>query len=85
MRPEQVDLAAAARHAVQAIRLPEVLGLREIAAVFGFRTRSGARRAAIRGDFGAFARVGRKLIFRRESVLAALASREATPREGLNP
>lgn len=64
-------------HSAPAV-LAEVLDLGAVAAAFGM-TRSGARRAVIRGDFGPYFNVGRRIFLRRESMLEAVKAREVTP------
>jgi hypothetical protein len=56
----------------------DVLDIAGIANEFRM-TRSGARRALKRGDFGAYFLVGRRAFVRRASMLAAVAAREVTP------
>lgn len=58
--------------------LPEVMDLAAVATAFRM-TRSGARRAVLRGDLGPYSRVGRRIFLRRVSVLDALKSREVVP------
>ena len=58
--------------------LPEVLDLGAVALAFGM-TRSGARRAVVRGDLGPYFTVGRRLFLRRDAMLAAVAARETVP------
>jgi hypothetical protein len=59
--------------------LPEVLLVPDLAAVLGGLTPSATRRAVLRGDFGPFVRIGRRLAVRREALLDALAARELDP------
>jgi hypothetical protein len=56
-------------------RLPEVMDLGAIASAFGM-TRSGARRAVLRGEFGPYFRVGRRAFVRRDSMLDTFTARE---------
>lgn len=58
--------------------LPDVLDLGAVAVAFGM-TRSGARRAVLRGDLGPYSRIGRRVFLRRDSILSALKAREVTP------
>lgn len=56
----------------------DVLDLGALAVMFGM-TRSGARRALLRGDLGPFFTVGRRLFVRRAAMLAAVQAREVSP------
>lgn len=58
--------------------LPEVLDVGDVAAVFHL-TRSGARRGILRGDFGAYSAIGRRLYLLRADVLESLRSRQVRP------
>src|SRR5262245_37123079 len=58
--------------------LPEILLIADLALAFRM-TPSGTARAVHRGLFGPWGRVGRKIVLRRESVLATLRSREVAP------
>ncbi len=64
--------------------LPEVLDLAAVGRAFGL-TRSGARRAVLRGELGPFFTVGRRMFLRRDSLLAAVAAREVTPAPAAPP
>jgi hypothetical protein len=65
--------------AVRRAALPEVLLSPDIALLMGGVAASTARRAVLRGEFGPYLRIGRRLALRRESVLEALAAREVHP------
>gem|GEM_PF-4096647 len=58
--------------------LPEVLDLGDVASAFHM-TRSGARRAVLRGDFGPYSTIGRRVFLRRTSVLDTMVVRETKP------
>ncbi len=74
--------AAAAR----AVRLPDVFDLGQFVDLGLFKTRSGARRAALAGSLGPFGLIGRRFVFRRESFLSALGEREVqSPQVGNGP
>lgn len=62
----------------------DVLDLGALAALFGM-TRSGARRALLRGDLGPYFTVGRRLFVRRAAMLAAVQAREVTPQPRPEP
>lgn len=64
--------------------LPEVLDLGAIGAAFGM-TRNGARRAVLRGDYGPYFTIGRRIFVRRESMLAAFKAREITATSRVGP
>ena len=59
--------------------LPEVLLVEDIARFFGLKSLSAARRAIVAGRYGPYSRSGRRLVLRRESVLAHLADHEEDP------
>ena len=56
--------------------LPELLLVPDVALALDI-SRSGARKAIVRGDFGPFLRLCRRLAVRRESFLETLRAREA--------
>lgn len=58
--------------------LPDLARVEDVGALLGM-TVSGARRLILRGGLGPFVRVGRRIILRRESILAALREREVDP------
>jgi hypothetical protein len=51
----------------------------DVALVFGLPSEDAARRAILRGDFGPYVRIGRRIVLRRDSMAAHLASREVRP------
>lgn len=63
---------------VRRAALPQVMFVRDIGLALQLGP-DAARRAILRGDCGPFFRVGRRLALRRDSFLAALASREQDP------
>lgn len=67
------------QHRVRAADLPLLLFVPDIAAATRVRE-SAARKAVLRGDYGAYLRLGRRLALRRETFLAALKAREIDPR-----
>jgi len=56
--------------------IPEVMTTADVARWAGFKSRSGARRAIKRGDYGSYSKVGGRIRVRRESFLAALEAAE---------
>ena len=69
--PKKLTDSKILREAVLNSLLPPVLFVRDIARVLGL-SRSGARKAVLRGDCGAYTRVGKRLAVSRQSFEAAL-------------
>jgi hypothetical protein len=63
------------RDLVRRAALPEILLTSDVALVLDLSL-SGARKAIVRGDFGPYLRLCRRLAVRRESFLEALRGRE---------
>ncbi|MCC6738415.1 MAG: hypothetical protein IT452_05170 [Planctomycetia bacterium] len=82
MKNSRSNPSEAVLAAVKALRIPDVLDLGVVCLLFGFKTRSGARRAVVSGDIGPFFRIGRRIFLRRESILSHVAGLEAQAKKG---
>ena len=70
---------------LRGLLVPDILHAEDVKAIFRFQSISGARAAITAGRFGPYTRIGRRLVLRRESVLAHLAAEEEDPARDRGP